>query len=113
MTRYPTAAESDPKILGYMQGLPPTLAAEIRMEDGSSWAFPQIRWAFSNQRQLVPTANIWRGTGHTASLARHLRDDLDHISFTTMADQPMTWVASLEANYTDGIIVLHKVDDVV
>ena len=103
------AEASDPRTLGLMQGFPPPADKTIRIADGSLWKFPQIRWAFSHTRELGPTADVWRGTGTASVLPRAERADLDAVSFTPLGkDQPMTWAQSLGANYTDGVIVLHK-----
>lgn len=58
-----TAAESDPETLGWMQGFPPAPGRTITFQDGSFRSFPELRWAWSNIRQLVPTVNVWRGAG--------------------------------------------------
>ena len=42
-------------------------------------------------------------------LPRSERDDIDALSFRVLGtEQNMTWAQSLAANYTDGIVVLHK-----
>ena len=63
---------------------------------------------FSNGRQLGPTTNVSRGLG-ASPLPRAERDDLEAISFTPLGKtEPMTWAQSLRANFTDGIVVLHR-----
>ena len=105
---YPNAAASDPVALGWMQGFPPTADKQIRFEDGSFLRFPQQRWSFSHWRQFRPTVKIARG-GSVTPLPRAERGDLDAVTFTPMGvSAPMTWAQSLSANYTDGIVVLHK-----
>lgn len=102
------AAESDPVRLGWMFGSPPPPARRIRFEDGSCFRFPQTRWTYSNFQQLVPTKRVAR-SGPAIPLPRAERADLDAVSFLPLGStQPMTWLASLEANYTDGILVLHQ-----
>ncbi len=59
----PTAAQTDPRVLGMMQGFPPPPDKIIRFADGTSSRFPYTRWAFSHIRELVPTANVSRGEG--------------------------------------------------
>nr|HAQ95275.1 6-aminohexanoate hydrolase [Afipia sp.] len=59
----PTAAQTDPKTLGLMQGFPPPPDKAIRFIDGSSSRFPNTRWSFSHFRELVPTATVSRGEG--------------------------------------------------
>jgi len=108
MTAQMTAAQTDPHHLGVMVGFPPKAESTVRLHDTSSWRFPGIRWAFSHQRELTPTANVRRGQGAAAPLPTGLRDDLDAVSFTAMDGRVMTWAESLDANYTDGILVMHR-----
>ncbi len=106
--KLPDATASDPVALGWMQGFPPLPDKTVRIADGSNWKFPQIRWAFSHFRELGPTVNVWRGTGKASVLPRAERKDLDGVGFTSLDGKPMTWAQSLDANYADGVIVLHK-----
>lgn len=104
-----SAAESDPVKLGWMVGSPPPPDKLIRFEDMSIYRFPQTRWSFAHFRQFVPTSHVWRGDGAVAQLPRALRDDIDAVTFTPMGrNETMTWAQSLEANYTDAIVVLHQ-----
>ena len=68
-TAPPTAAETDPEALGWMQGFPPPPDKTITFHDGSFRQFPELRWAWSNIRQLVPTVNVWRGAGPASVLS--------------------------------------------
>ncbi|MCB9891313.1 MAG: serine hydrolase [Planctomycetes bacterium] len=103
------ALESDPARLGWMRGAPPLPERVLRFADGSYFEFPALRWSVSNFRQLMPTVVVSRGSGSPSMLPRALRDDLDAVTFIpTGASQPMTWEESLLANYTDGVIVLHR-----
>ncbi|WP_431310391.1 serine hydrolase domain-containing protein [Limnohabitans lacus] len=105
----PTAAQTDPVTLGWMEGSPPPADKVIRFADGSGYKFPQTRWSFSNFRQLIPTTQVSRGMGAPAPLPRALRNDLDAVSFVPLGkDTPMTWAQAFDANYTDGVVVLHK-----
>ncbi|GAA0000762.1 hypothetical protein ACVIW3_007584 [Bradyrhizobium diazoefficiens] len=65
-----TAAETDPETLGWMKGFPPAPERTITFQDGSFRSFPELRWAWSNIRQLVPTVNVWRGAGPASPLPR-------------------------------------------
>jgi CubicO group peptidase (beta-lactamase class C family) len=106
---FPDAQASDPAKLGWMVGSPPPPERIVRFDDGSFWRFPAMRWTVSNFRQLMPTVNVSRGLGPVAPLPAALRDDIDGLTFTPLGnDRPMTWRASLDANYTDGIVVLHR-----
>ena len=105
----PTAAQTDPVALGWMLGSPPPANRVIQFEDGSFYAFPQFRWSFSNYRQLVPTTSVSRGAGVVVSLPSEHRKDLDAVSFTPLGKtQPMTWAQAFDANFTDGLLVMHK-----
>ena len=103
------APSTDPLILGWMTGSPPPPDKLIRYEDGSFLRFPMWRWSFSHWRELVPTVNVARGAGAPSPLPRTERDDLDAVGFTPLgATRPMTWAESVDANYTDGIVVLQR-----
>lgn len=109
MPTFPDAAATDPVALGIMKGSPPPADKVVRFADGSAYKFPNTRWSFSNFRQMVPTSGVSRGTGAASVLSRAERSDIDAINFTPLGkDQTMTWEQSLAANYTDGIVVLHK-----
>lgn len=103
----PTAAQTDPKTLGMMQGFPPPPDKTIRFIDGSSSRFPNTRWAFSHIRELVPTANVSRGEAPVVPLPRAERD-LGGVAITTMDGKAITFNDALQLTYTDGIVVLHK-----
>ncbi|WP_164963617.1 serine hydrolase [Rubrivivax sp. JA1026] len=106
---FPDAQASDPARLGWMVGAPPPPDRIIRFEDGSYWRFPALRWTASNFRQLMPTVAVSRGLGPAAPLPVALREDLDGVRFTPLGtDRSMTWRQALDANYTDGIVVLHR-----
>jgi CubicO group peptidase (beta-lactamase class C family) len=102
-----SSPESDPVRLRLMQGFPVPPAAQVRWDDGSVWTFPNTRWSFSHMRELLPSAPI-RRSGAPTPLRRAERADLDTVSFTTLDGRRMTWRESLDANYTDGIVVLHR-----
>ena len=60
-------------------------------------------------RELVPTVPVSRGNGPVSALPRAERPDLDAVTFTPInGAKPMTWAAAFDANYTDGILVLHR-----
>jgi CubicO group peptidase (beta-lactamase class C family) len=105
----PTAEQTDPVKLGWMVGSPPPPDKVVRFADGSFYSFPKFRWTFSNSRQMGPTTNVSRGVGAVSPLPRAERADLDAVTFTPLGKtEPMTWAQAFNANYTDGIVVLHK-----
>lgn len=103
------ARASDPVAMGWMAGTPPPPGKMIRFADRSFYRFPQSRWAFSNIRQFVPTRVVARGSATPSKMPRAERTDIDAVRFQPIGGtEPMTWAQSLAANYTDGILVLHK-----
>lgn len=109
MNTTPDAITTDPVTLGWMRGAPPPADKLVRHADMTHMAFPRTRWAFAHQRQLMPTTRVWRGAAGPGTLPQALRQDLDAVRFTPMgASQAMTWSESLQANFTDAIVVLHQ-----
>lgn len=103
------AIASDPVTMGWMVGSPPPADKLIQFANGTLYRFPQTRWSFSNFRHFNPTTNVSRGAAPVSVLPRAVRAEIDALTFTpTGANESMTWAKSLGANYTDGIVVLHK-----
>jgi CubicO group peptidase (beta-lactamase class C family) len=103
------ARNSDPRERKLMQGFPPPADLTVRSDNGlSGVSFPNTRWAFSHQREMKSTANIRRGSSPPATLPRKLRNDIDAITFSTMEGETMTFAQSLDAMFTDGIVILHR-----
>jgi CubicO group peptidase (beta-lactamase class C family) len=103
------AAASDPAKFGWMLGTPPAPDKIIGLEDGGYRTFPKTRWSFSNWRQFVQSVPLRRGATPIHIFPRAERADIDAVTFMPIGGtQPMSWKDSLAANYTDGIVVLHK-----
>lgn len=103
-----TAAQSDPGKLGWMTGSPPPADKIIRFTDGDYFSFPKLRWTVCHFRQLMPTAGVSRGLGAPVLFERKIDDSIDAVTFTALdGGKKMTWVESLAANYTDGMVILH------
>jgi CubicO group peptidase (beta-lactamase class C family) len=103
----PDAAASDPRTLGLMRGFPPPPEKTISFGDGSGYRFPNTRWSFSHQRELVPTANVSRGPDPVSALPRAERN-IDDVAFKLADGKSMTWAGMLAATWTDGVVVTHK-----
>jgi len=111
-----SAQQSDPRVLGWMQGFPPPPDKLITQPDAVYFSFPRLRWSVCHLREFLPTEQISRGLGAPAPLKylphhefAEVRQEIDALTFTPMnAQQTMTWEASLYANYTDGILILHE-----
>jgi len=92
--------------LGLMTGVPP-FPAEGQV-DLANWEYPPYnRWGFQHVRELVPTANIWRGPGKPWALKRAERD-LDGLTLSIGGSRSIDFSAFLDETYTDGILVLHR-----
>jgi CubicO group peptidase (beta-lactamase class C family) len=106
---YLDAVESDPVRMGWMAGSPPPPDKLIRFADSSFSRFPCTRWSYSNMRQFLPTRAVRRADRPVRTLPRDERTDLDAVSFVPLTNGgKMTWAESLLANYTDGILILHR-----
>ncbi|MDH3439610.1 MAG: beta-lactamase family protein [Gammaproteobacteria bacterium] len=105
-----SAAESDPKALGWMQGFPPPPEKLIMQPDSNFFSFPKLRWTVCHFRELLPTEQVSRGIGAPVPLEYALDEvAIDAVTFKPMGSQtPMTWKESLAANYTDGVLIIHK-----
>ncbi len=103
-----SAAASDPKTMGWMQGFAPPADKVIRFTDADYFAFPKLRWTVCHFRELMPSLAVKHGTDGSHPLPMALDASLDHVTFTPLgAVEKMDWKAAFDANYTDGLIVLH------
>lgn len=104
-----TAENSDPIALGWMQGFPPPPDKLIRGTDADFFSFPKLRWSVCHFQQLMPSVEISRRGSRTVALDCDLDPAIDGLEFLPLdSDKSMTWKDSLSANFTDGIIVLHR-----
>lgn len=104
-----SAAQSDPIKLGWMQGFPPAKDKTLKVEDGSFFEFPALRYSVANMREFLPTVEVSCKLQQPIPLPYALDENIDAIAFQpTGTQRTMTWQASLEANYTDGILILHQ-----
>ena len=103
------AMESDPAVMGWMQGFPPPLEKRIMNPDSDYFSFPKLRWTVCHIRELLPTKQVSRGIGSPIPLKYAIDDDIDDVRFMPLGGaEPMTWKQSLSENYTDGILIIHE-----
>lgn len=111
-----SAQDSDPRVMGWMEGFPPPPDKLITQPDSNFFSFPKLRWSVCHLREFLPTEEVSRGLGAPvpldyltpAEFAETARG-IDALTFTPIdGEAPMTWEQSLYANYTDGILILHK-----
>lgn len=107
--------QSDPKRNGWMQGFPPLPDKIISAADGSFFNFPAMRYSICHIREFMPTKTV-RVSDSPITLPRAIDNNIraidnniDEIKFLTSDEnKEMTWRESLERNYVDGIVILHK-----
>lgn len=103
------AHSSDPVVMGWMEGLPPPPDKRLAWGRADHMRLPTHRHAFSHMREFLPTARVSRGSGPVWELPVALRDDLDAVRFNALDDgRELTWEQALYANFTDGVVVLHR-----
>ena len=84
--------------------------SSIAFADGSWFRFPQTRWSFSQRpRADADDASSIAAAGHRRVFSRNERTDIDAVTFTPIGRTDVDDVEhSLSANYTDGILILHR-----
>jgi CubicO group peptidase (beta-lactamase class C family)/protein-tyrosine phosphatase len=95
----------------WLRGFASRLSDEraARFAEGGWFRFPQTRRSFSTINQLMPTRVVRRGDGPASAMDEAGRADIDGVRFQPIGrTDSMTWAQSLVANYTDGILVLHR-----
>lgn len=72
-----------------------------------SWAIaPWNRWSFQHVREMVPTAEVWRGRGAPSVFSRSMQD-LDRVSYKGESGERNIG-QFLDQTFTDGFIVIHR-----
>lgn len=71
--------------------------------------FPGLRYSVNHMREFSPTRVVSASKDRHYGVQTEIDNNIDNVTFMPWgSDTPMTWAESLEANYTDGIIVMHK-----
>jgi CubicO group peptidase (beta-lactamase class C family) len=97
---YPSAEQ-----MGIMVGAPPPHATHVNL---TNWQLPPWnRWSFLHTREVLPSANVSRGSGPVAQFPE-APQDIGEILFTTPDGSTHTLAAFLSGSWTDGMIVVHK-----
>ena len=90
--------------LGIQQGFPPPPDKRVTH---ANWDSPPFnRWAFQHIREILPTAEVRRGSSHAARFEADLQD-LDDLAVTDHEHRKRTLGQILDQTYTDGFLVLH------
>jgi CubicO group peptidase (beta-lactamase class C family) len=67
---------------------------------------PWNRWSFQHVREILPTAEVWRGDGKVADFVRR-HQDIDRVEYR-FDGKAGTVAGFLDNQFTDGFIVLHR-----
>jgi CubicO group peptidase (beta-lactamase class C family) len=103
------AAASDPRTMGWMVGFPPPPERLIAPPTSNFMSFPRLRWTFCHMREMQATRRVSRGLGPASTMSEAPDQAIDELRFTPIGgDKTMTWRESLDANYTDGILIMHR-----
>jgi len=103
------ATASNPVTMGWMQGFPPAADKTIRFTNPDYFAFPKLRWTVCHFRELMPSVAVRNGNDGISPLPADPDAGIDTVEFTPLGGgDPMTWDAAFNANYTDGLLVMHK-----
>lgn len=100
---------SDPRNMRWMVGFPPEPSLRITQPDSNYFSFPKLRWSVCHLRELLPTARVRRNPYLALPFEYALDAGIERVTFSPMnSNTDMTWQESLSANYTDGLLILHK-----
>ena len=103
------AEESNPNKMGWMQGFPPPKDRIISAANGSFFEFPALRYSVNHMREFFPTRNVPSAKENYYIFKEKIDKNIDEVTFIPWESiSPMTWKESLDKNYVDGIIILHK-----
>ncbi|WP_299609457.1 serine hydrolase [uncultured Aquimarina sp.] len=107
--KFLSAKDSDPKTLKWMQGYPPTKEKTISASNGSFFTFPALRYSVCHMREFLPTTEVKSASSNRYQFTTKIDPAIDEIEFIPLdRNEKMSWKTSLDKNYTDGIIILHK-----
>ncbi len=95
-----TATLIDLKLLG--AGPPRGIVVPKTEWDRAPWN----RWSFQHIREVLPTAEVWRGDGPVRQFERHEKN-YDALQVKNITGELTTLSQVLDETFTDGFIVLH------
>ncbi len=98
----PSYRNSDVR-LPIMRGSPPALVPPRMDWDRPPWN----RWSFQHIREILPTAEVWRGRRGAKEFPRS-ETDLDGLAVVDSAGAPTTLAGLLDETYTDGFLIIRN-----
>lgn len=104
-----SAKDSDPEVMGWMKGFPPPQDKILSVQDGTYWSFPGLRYSVKHMEEFFPVKFVKSATENQYTVKTNLDPNITSVSFTPWdSDVKMSFIESLDANYTDGLIIMHK-----
>lgn len=104
-----SAEQSDPNVMGWMKGFPPADDRTLSSDDGSYFRFPAIRYSVNHMREFFPTRDVPASQDHRYNVRKSEDEAIMDVLFKPWdSDEMIPFSKSLEMNYADGIIVMHK-----
>lgn len=88
-----------------MTGFPVSPTDRVPIEDWDR--APWNRWSFQHVREIVPTAEVWRGDGAVWELPAS-KVDLGDLGFVDALGTACTLEQFCETEYNDGLLVLYR-----
>lgn len=74
----------------------------------ANWQEPVVnRWSFCHVRELMPTAQIWRGPGEASALEPGVPLEIDGLNVDFGA-RVISAGEAIDTSYTDALIVVHR-----
>jgi CubicO group peptidase (beta-lactamase class C family) len=103
------AKSTNPEKMKWMKGFPPEKENIISASDGSFFNFPALRYSVNHMREFFPTRNVPAAKDKYFSFKTKIDSNIDNILFVPWGtNSTMTWKESLDENFVDGIIIVHK-----
>ena len=92
-----------------MKGFPPPAEKTLHAADGSYFKFPALRYSVNHMQEFSLTRTVSAPKKNLYKVKTKYDAEIDSIKFKPWnSDTEMTFEQSLDANYTDGIIIMHK-----
>ena len=105
---YPDADATNPEKMQWQKGFPPPKEKTLHAADGSYFNFPGLRYSVNHMQEFSVTRTVPAAKEKLYSVKTKYDENIDSITFTPWdSDKEMTFAQSLDANYTDGIIIMH------
>ena len=107
--QYQNASDTNPVFMQWMKGFPPPAEKTLHAADGSYFKFPALRYSVNHMQEFSLTRTVSAPKKNLYKVKTKYDAEIDSIKFKPWnSDTEMTFEQSLDANYTDGIIIMHK-----